>query len=87
MLKGGDKYSFDHPTISSQHEWEQFLKGVYADAESFANLIEQLPETKLWEDFSGEKYGHFHRNLIGVIEHSYYHLGQIALVKKIINKL
>lgn len=85
LLEGSDKYSFNHPTISSQHDWEQFLNTIYTDAETFANLIEQLPEKKLWEDFSGEKYGHFHRNLIGVIEHSYYHLGQIVLIKRLLN--
>lgn len=28
----------------------------------------------------------FHRNLHGIIEHTYYHLGQIVLIKKILNE-
>jgi hypothetical protein len=49
-------------------------------------MIEQLPETKLWEDFWGEKYGNFYRNFHGIIEHGHYHLGQIVLIKKIIQQ-
>jgi hypothetical protein len=39
--------------------------------------------------FIDEKYGTFLRNIEGVIEHSYYHLGQISLIRKMItqNKL
>ncbi len=46
--------------------------------------IEQLPESKLWETFSDEKYGNYYRNIHGIIEHSHYHLGQIVLIKKIL---
>lgn len=34
--------------------------------------------------FIDEKYGSYIRNIEGVIEHSYYHLGQIVLLKKMI---
>ena len=51
---------------------------------SFAILIEQLQESKLWEDFSENKYGNYYRNICGIIEHIHYHLGQIVLIKKII---
>ncbi len=44
--------------------------------------IEQLPESKLWETFSDEKYGNYYRNIHGIIEHIHYHLGQIVLIKK-----
>lgn len=89
VLQGGsldakDKYSFDHPPIQSQEEWEKMLDKVWADAEKFAGLIEQLPENKLWEDFTDKKYGNYYRNLQGIIEHLHYHLGQIVLIKKII---
>jgi len=50
-----------------------------------AELIEKMPEEQLNEDFVDEKYGDYLRNIEGMIEHSYYHLGQIALIRKIIN--
>jgi hypothetical protein len=86
-LDANDKYSFDHPPILSQEDWEIFLDITWTDAEDFANLLEQLPERKLWEDFPGKIYGNYYRNIHGVIEHTHYHLGQIVLVKKILQKL
>jgi hypothetical protein len=91
VLDGGpldahDKYSFDHPPIHSQQDWEKFLDQVWTSAEKMARLIEQLPEEKLWENFTDEKYGTYYRNLHGIIEHTHYHLGQIALIKKLLQQ-
>ena len=83
-LTAKDQYSFDHPSILSQEDWDALLNKTLADAEDLASLVEQLPESKLGEVFSDEKYGNYYRNLHGVIEHSHYHLGQIVLIKKII---
>lgn len=85
-LNAHDKFSFDHPPIQSQHDWEKLLEKTFADAEKLAGLIEQLPENKLWEDFAHKKYGNYYRNLHGIIEHTHYHLGQIVLIKKIIQQ-
>jgi hypothetical protein len=85
-LEGSDKYSFDHPPIQSQEDWEKLLEKTWSDAEKFAMLVEQLPEQKLWETFGEEKYGNYYRNLHGVIEHNHYHLGQIVLIKKILRQ-
>lgn len=83
-LEASDKYSFDLPPIESQRDWDNLLDKTFADAETFALLIEQLPEHKLWESFADEKYGTYYRNIQGIIEHTHYHLGQIALIKKIL---
>lgn len=90
VFKGGgleirDKYSFDFPPIGSQEEWDSFLTGFFTDAEEFASLVEQMPEEQLGEAFVDEKYGTYQRNIDGMIEHSYYHLGQIVLIKKILS--
>jgi len=79
-----DKYSFDFNPVQSQNEWGNFLNKFWNDAEAFASLIEQMPEEKLNEVFVDEKYGTYQRNIDGMIEHSYYHLGQIVLLKKIL---
>lgn len=89
VLQGGpleskDKYSFDHPQIKSQEDWQKLLDKVWADVETFAKLIEQLPEHKLLENFTDKKYGNYYRNLHGIIEHTHYHLGQIVLIKKLV---
>ena len=89
VLQGGpldarDKYSFDLPPIQSQEDWEKLLDKIWTDAENFAGLIEQLPESRLWDTFVDEKYGNYYRNIHGIIEHFHYHLGQIVLIKKIL---
>lgn len=78
------KYSFDHPPIQSQEDWENLLEKVRADAEELAALIEEMPESRLWDDFADAKYGNYYRNLQGIIEHCHYHLGQVVVVKKMI---
>ena len=83
-LDAHDKYSFDLPPILSQEDWEKLLDKTWTDAEDFAILVEQLPESKLGENFSDEKYGSYYRNFHGIIEHTHYHLGQIVLIKKIL---
>lgn len=83
-LTAKDKYSFDLPPIRSQADWEKLLEKAWTDATNFANLVEQLPESRLEETFADEKYGSYYRNLHGVIEHTHYHLGQIVLLKKLL---
>lgn len=85
-LDASDKYSFDCPPILSREDWEKLLDKTWTDAENFASLVEQLPESKLGEDFWDNKYGNYYRNIHGIIEHTHYHLGQIVLIKKIILK-
>jgi uncharacterized damage-inducible protein DinB len=85
-LDAHDKYSFDCPPIQSQEDWEKLLDKTWTDAENFASLVEQLPESKLGETFSDEKYGNYYTNLHGIIEHIHYHLGQIVLIKKILTQ-
>ena len=89
VLEGGpldakDEFSFDHPPIECQDDWEQLLRKTWDDAEQVASLIERLPESKLWENFVDERYGTYFRCLHGPIEHCHYHLGQIVLIKKML---
>ncbi|MBW7675478.1 DUF1572 domain-containing protein [Chryseobacterium chendengshani] len=79
-----DQYSFDLPPIENQQQWEGLLTKLWSDSEKFATLLEQMPDSKLNEVFVNEKYGTYLRNIDGMIEHAYYHLGQITLIKKLI---
>lgn len=79
-----DKYSFDLPEIKSKEAWEDQLRTMWDNAEKFAGFVETMPDGKLEAVFVDEKYGNYRRNIEGVIEHSYYHLGQVSLLKKMI---
>jgi len=86
-LTAKDALSFDCPPINSQEDWELLVRKVLADGVLFARLIAQLQDDKLPEDFTDKKYGSYYRNLNGIIEHTHYHLGQIAVIKKIIRQM
>ncbi len=79
-----DKYSFDLPPIQSEDDWNKLLMDFLNNAEQFANKVEQMDDSIFDQPFVDEKYGTYLRNIEGVIEHSYYHLGQISLIKKMI---
>ncbi|WP_316743158.1 DUF1572 domain-containing protein [Pedobacter antarcticus] len=83
-LQASDKYSFDVPPVNSEQDWNTLLEKTWADAENFALLIEKLPDSILSENFTAEKYGSYYRNIQGIIEHTHYHLGQIAILKQLL---
>lgn len=90
VFEGGDleirdKYSFDLSPLESPENWEYLKNKLWNDAEKFAILLEQMPDSKLNEPFVNEKYGTYLRNIDGMIEHCYYHLGQITLIKKLLD--
>lgn len=83
-LNAHDKFSFDMPSIESEEDWNTLREKTFVDAELFAVLTAQLPDTRFNEIFSDEKYGTYHRNLLGVIKHTHYHLGQIVILRKLV---
>jgi len=83
-LDASDKFSFDLPPIQSDEDWQNLVQKALTDAENLAHAIENIDESILFKDFSDPKYGSFYRNFLGIIEHTHYHLGQISLIKKLL---
>jgi len=83
-LEISDKYSFELPPINSEQDWNNLVSQFISNSEEFADSIEQMDENIFDQPFIDAKYGTFLRNIEGVIEHSYYHLGQISLIRKLI---
>jgi hypothetical protein len=83
-LEISDKNSFDLPQIKSETDWNKLVMDFLSNSEKFADKVEQMEDSIFDQPFIDEKYGTFLRNIEGVIEHSYYHLGQISLIKKMI---
>jgi len=79
-----DKYSFKYPPIKSHQEWKDLINKFCHDSERFVKCVESMTEKELDETFVDEKYGNYYRNINVIIEHSYYHFGQIILIKKLI---
>ncbi|MDB5253517.1 MAG: hypothetical protein JWP27_2686 [Flaviaesturariibacter sp.] len=79
-----DRYSFDLPDIQTEADWSSLVSGFVDNSETFATLVERMDDSTFDRPFVDEAYGTYWRNIEGVIEHSYYHLGQISLLRKMI---
>ncbi|MBQ20669.1 MAG: DUF1572 domain-containing protein [Flavobacteriales bacterium] len=89
VFKGGeleirDKYSFDIQPIESEADWQRLMNEFLLNSEEFVKEVANIADSKLDKPFVDEKYGTYLRNIEGIIEHSYYHLGQLSLIKKMI---
>lgn len=91
VLRGGpldirDRFSFDLPTLQSEAEWLRLVDTLLSNAGQFAEEVGQMTDDQLAGPFVEEQYGTWGRNLEGHIEHSYYHMGQIALIRKLVSE-
>lgn len=89
VLRGGelvirDAYSFDAPAFTTEEQWQTFVAQVLAQAEAFATAVEALTTEQLEGTFVKPAYGTVYDNLTGNLEHQHYHLGQVALLKKLV---
>ena len=79
-----DKYSFDAPPIEGEEDWQTLLTSLWENAEQFADRLELMSKEQLGVPFVKEEYGSYERNILAMIEHGYYHLGQIVIIKKLL---
>lgn len=79
-----DQYSFDMPEITSEADWNHLVHEFLITAEKFISEVEKMDDNLLRQSFVKEEYGSYLRNIEAQIEHSYYHLGQISLIKKML---
>jgi len=85
-LEISDKFSFDLHQIKSELDWNKLVTHFLNNSEKFAEKVEQMDDSIFDKPFVNENYGSYLRNIEGVIGHSYYHLGQISLIKKMISE-
>ena len=83
-LEISDKFSFDAPPVNSESDWNKMISDFLSNSEKFVHYVEQMEDSVFDQPFIDPRYGTYLRNIEGVIEHSYYHLGQISLIRKLI---
>ena len=73
----------DWPRISdtSPEAWGKTTRRLFEDAASLARTMQQQSDTTLTETVPGRDYD-FYFLIHGIVQHSLYHGGQIALLKK-----
>ncbi|RZM30200.1 MAG: DinB family protein [Pedobacter sp.] len=83
-LVASDTLSFTLPPIENEHDWQLLIDKVASDAEAFTDEIRKIADHDFEKNIADPKYGSYYRNIHGIVEHNHYHLGQIVLLKKLI---
>lgn len=90
VLNGGplsikDAYSFHAPTMNSEEDWQAFKDRLEQSSKALIQLVSQMPEESWDLDFADGTYGSIEKNIEGFVEHAYYHLGQLRLIRKLLH--
>lgn len=80
-----DQFSFDLSDDFNESDWLQLNKEFIENIHSFIHHVDGLSDDELDSPFFQPQYGIYRRNIEAMIEHGYYHLGQISLIKKLID--
>jgi len=71
-------------TEADAAEWARATQSLFQGGEQLALTVEQLPDVRLQEIVPGRDYD-FYYLLHGIVQHSLYHAGQIALNMKMVS--
>lgn len=82
-LQISDEKSFHMSPLQSNSDWNNLIDKFEKSARHFIKTVESIEESHWKLTFVLEKYGSFERNIDVMIEHSYYHLGQMQLLLKL----
>ncbi len=74
---------FDAPPLTGEQSWLQLKNEAFIAAGRLVDCIRNFPDKRLTEENPPGK-GTFYKKLHGVIEHNYYHLGQIVILKNLV---
>ncbi len=84
-LLAKDSLSFEAPLITTEVSMAITKRTTLcSDAALCATSRKIFTQKQLKEDFVVEKYGSYEHNLVGLLEHSHYHFGQIVIIKKML---
>ena len=79
----GSDNGFDLPTLKGGNDWQQLISDAMESAKNLSMAIADFREVNLFKE-NPAGLGTFYKKMHGVIEHNYYHLGQIMILKKLI---
>ncbi len=79
-----DQYSFDLPPLSDEQAWRELVQALENNASRFIDLVNNMGAEQWSKPFVNQTYGTWQRNVEGMLEHGYYHLGQMVLIKKLV---
>ncbi|MFZ9970377.1 MAG: DUF1572 domain-containing protein, partial [Bacteroidia bacterium] len=78
-LTAKDSESFAAPNWENESQWKDWVNKVLAEAREMHQILKGLDQQQWMSPFADPKYGTVLQNILGMIEHSYYHMGQIRM--------
>jgi len=87
-LKGGnpsipEMNGYDVGKFKNEGDWNELKQKTHESFLQLAELIKMFPEEKLGENYAAGK-SSYYKNFAGITEHAHYHLGQIVILKKLL---
>jgi uncharacterized damage-inducible protein DinB len=76
-----DRENFGHIPVVSENAWKDAVKSLRQTHDQLIRTVSSLPESKLNETAPGKDYDVLFM-LLGVVQHTAYHAGQIAILKR-----
>jgi uncharacterized damage-inducible protein DinB len=78
-----EENGFDVGKLNTEHDWKKLVAKTHRSFIDLADAIRNFPPEKLPDPVSNGR-STVSRNLYGIIEHAYYHLGQIVMLKHLV---
>lgn len=76
---------FDLGVLASEDEWQQLIEKTHQSFIALADTVKHFPEDQL-ADRTADGKSTYHKIMQGIVEHAYYHLGQIVILKHIVKE-
>jgi uncharacterized damage-inducible protein DinB len=74
---------FDAGELNDETDWNELKEITHQSFIQLADAVKNFPEEKLKVTYAEGK-SSFYKNMQGVVEHAHYHLGQIVIIKKLL---
>jgi uncharacterized damage-inducible protein DinB len=75
---------FDVNELKNQNDWNTLKEKTHQSFIQLADAVKNFSEKKLF-DTSPTGKSSYYKNFQGIVEHAHYHLGQIVIIKKLID--
>lgn len=79
-----EENGYDVPFLNNEEQWNTLKEKTHQSFIQLAETVKKFPEEKLFENYAPSIPSSYYRNFQGITEHAHYHLGQIVILKKLI---
>lgn len=78
---------YDVGFLNNEEEWNALKEKTHQSFIQLADAIKKFPAEKLLENYVPSIPSSYYRNFQGIVEHAHYHLGQVVILKKLIQSV